>query len=390
MAELHNIRAKRKGNGMSQGLTRRIFLAAAPASAASTLCSTPAFAVDECAVENYEDNWRTSITAPYATNEAGAPGLDAEGLSIIHKFQYGRLDRSEKVATSRDLGFSLENELVGDKIVFSALTVSPLAYVDRAVVTARYGQFDLFYWPAWNSSGGVGNNRRAFRDVPGIYFQVTASNGQTLRFEGELKRVANGPFAYSTDDMPSAQFYMEAEFKIRDSAISNQLAYVLRKSGTLTVETGILAARGQRLVLTRQEVSGHAVDSLYQRTINDFSDGMANPYSMICGSNNCFLTTACCTVLGRPDNGLELTTLRRFRDGWLARQPFGAAEIVRYYEIAPHISQSLMRSAEGRKVLRRLYWRTILPCVVTIRLGLPSLSYRLYKKMMTSLERSFS
>ena len=41
----------------------------------------------------------------------------------------------------------------------------------------------------------------------------------------------------------------------------------------------------------------------------------------------CFITTACCDVLGLDDDCFELRTLRRYRDDVLAKQPGGAALI---------------------------------------------------------------
>ena len=43
----------------------------------------------------------------------------------------------------------------------------------------------------------------------------------------------------------------------------------------------------------------------------------------------CFITTAVCQELGKPDNCAELTAFRAFRDGYLASQPDGEALIHR-------------------------------------------------------------
>lgn len=99
----------------------------------------------------------------------------------------------------------------------------------------------------------------------------------------------------------------------------------------------------------------------------------------------CFLTTACCTVIGLPDDCFELVTLRRFRDTYLAKLPGGRDEIARYYAEAPAIAQRLLASAEGRRRLLSLYWRTIWPAVLAARCGLDALAYRLYRRMMLEL-----
>src|SRR3954470_9525489 len=45
----------------------------------------------------------------------------------------------------------------------------------------------------------------------------------------------------------------------------------------------------------------------------------------------CFITTACCELLGLPDNCFELRLLRRYRDRVLARLPGGREKIALYY-----------------------------------------------------------
>ena len=116
-------------------------------------------------------------------------------------------------------------------------------------------------------------------------------------------------------------------------------------------------------------------------------DGFLEPGK--CKASGCFLTTACCAEMGRPDDCTELTTLRRFRDGWLRAQPQGAALIAQYYDSAPAICAALARDPRGKTRLRTLYWATILPCVAAIRLGANRLAFRLYCRMMRRLMRAY-
>ncbi len=51
----------------------------------------------------------------------------------------------------------------------------------------------------------------------------------------------------------------------------------------------------------------------------------------------CFLTTAIVAQRGEADDGPTLTTLRAFRDGYMARRPNGAALVAEYYDVAPRI-----------------------------------------------------
>lgn len=101
-------------------------------------------------------------------------------------------------------------------------------------------------------------------------------------------------------------------------------------------------------------------------------------------SGGCFLTTACCEVIGLPDDCLELTVLRRFRDSVLPTLPGGDAEIALYYLLAPVVLRRL-RGPRGREILKRVYFTHILPCVVLAWLGLGRMTRRRYRDMLVRL-----
>jgi hypothetical protein len=98
----------------------------------------------------------------------------------------------------------------------------------------------------------------------------------------------------------------------------------------------------------------------------------------------CFITTACCDVLGLGDDCFELRTLRRYRDEVLAKQPGGPAAIARYYAIAPHIIAQLSAKTRNSRLVSA-YARYILPSAIAAKLGLNALAYRLYVRMLDEL-----
>jgi hypothetical protein len=104
-------------------------------------------------------------------------------------------------------------------------------------------------------------------------------------------------------------------------------------------------------------------------------------------SGGCFLTTACCELVGLPDDCFELTVLRRFRDKALARMPGGTRDIALYYMLAPAMLQALQRQGRQR-ALMRLYFSHILPCVLLAWLGFAWPTRRLYRAMMGRLYRT--
>lgn len=110
-------------------------------------------------------------------------------------------------------------------------------------------------------------------------------------------------------------------------------------------------------------------------TYDDYLDGL----------EDCFLTSACCTVIGLEDRCWELETLRRFRDGWLSSFAAGRADIARYYREAPAVAQRLVSSATGRRQLLGLYWGYIVPSAVLARIGANRAAHALYRRMMLDL-----
>jgi hypothetical protein len=106
-------------------------------------------------------------------------------------------------------------------------------------------------------------------------------------------------------------------------------------------------------------------------------------------AKGCFLTTACCEMLGLPDDCFELRMLRRYRDETLANMQGGSAAIAAYYLVAPSVLDRLRQEERASRLLS-VYARFILPSAIAARLGLNQLAYRLYARMMDELARDFT
>ena len=103
-------------------------------------------------------------------------------------------------------------------------------------------------------------------------------------------------------------------------------------------------------------------------------------------AKGCFLTTACCEVVGLSDDCFELRALRRYRDRVLTTMPEGRAALAAYYLVAPTILERLPREERTAQLLS-VYMRFILPSAVAARLGFNRLAYSLYARMMDELSR---
>lgn len=104
-----------------------------------------------------------------------------------------------------------------------------------------------------------------------------------------------------------------------------------------------------------------------------------------CEDSGCFITTACCEVVGLDDNCFELESLRCFRDEVLLCTPGGAEAIATYYCLAPRILRRLSRQRDYKRRLRSVYARYILPAAIAANLRLDVIAYRLYVRMLREL-----
>ncbi|MBR1647213.1 MAG: zinc-ribbon domain containing protein [Selenomonadaceae bacterium] len=104
----------------------------------------------------------------------------------------------------------------------------------------------------------------------------------------------------------------------------------------------------------------------------------------------CFITTAVCEYLGKPDDCFELTTLRNFRDNWLALQTGGKEEIREYYEIAPKIVEKLAASDEKDSLYEKIRLDYIEPCLEEILHGHNENCRARYREMVLMLKQKFS
>lgn len=77
----------------------------------------------------------------------------------------------------------------------------------------------------------------------------------------------------------------------------------------------------------------------------------------------CFLTTVLCEYYGKPDDCIELNTMRRYRDDWLQNQPGGPELVEEYYDIAPSIVEKLKTSDRYDFYCQYLWKNYMRPCL---------------------------
>ncbi len=102
----------------------------------------------------------------------------------------------------------------------------------------------------------------------------------------------------------------------------------------------------------------------------------------------CYITTAVCQSLGKPDDCEELNKLRDYRDHWLMLVEGGPALVDEYYETAPAVLAKIQPRPDFNAICEGIYNEYILPCIGLIDDGRYEDCKQLYIKMVRELKKA--
>lgn len=103
----------------------------------------------------------------------------------------------------------------------------------------------------------------------------------------------------------------------------------------------------------------------------------------------CFVTTAVCQGLHKPQDCRELTMMKRYRDGYLMNQEDGAAVIHEYYDIAPTIVKRIAKEASPEEKYLYLWNNYIRKCVELVEQSRNEQCREVYEQMMAELREEY-
>jgi predicted GTPase len=104
----------------------------------------------------------------------------------------------------------------------------------------------------------------------------------------------------------------------------------------------------------------------------------------------CFITTATCMSLGKPDDCYELAAFRDFRDNWLVKQPDGEQLVAGYYDIAPGIVSAIDQIPERETIYRNIWETYLSQCLKSIEAGNYDDCKTRYMDMVNSLQLEYA
>lgn len=99
----------------------------------------------------------------------------------------------------------------------------------------------------------------------------------------------------------------------------------------------------------------------------------------------CYITTATCMTLGKPDDCLELTAIRRFRDSWLSKQKNGNKIINDYYHFAPLIVEAINNKENNQQIYCDIWNNYLLRFFELIQINQNKSAKVIYLKMVNDL-----
>lgn len=103
----------------------------------------------------------------------------------------------------------------------------------------------------------------------------------------------------------------------------------------------------------------------------------------------CYITTAVCRSLDKPDDCYELTLLRNYRDQYLLESKEGMDTVNEYYNIAPTIVKRIDRQEDSASIYAGIWQDYLSPCVHLIEEGKEKECQMLYSDMVRKLEKKY-
>ncbi len=209
--------------------------------------------------------------------------------------------------------------------------------------------------------GSLANSMGAYQDLGNPTFDP-----DSLSITGQ--GFMSGKTSEFDEEYPGGVFYQSGPLNNYNSLSTAPVG--IERGGTAPV--GTYLQYGPKDAPFRAEAKDFIGDLTYSELQNEISK---NPeeYSTVVGGTgdgggdggdggDCFLTTAACEVMGKPDNCVELQTFRKVRDK-LYNHPIAKWLIRKYYREAP-LGADLLRSHPNRDEIAKTMFTKYIPKVM--------------------------
>ena len=316
----------------------------------------------------------SSLAAPSCTDEGG----NDSWFLLAYSSRFTLLSQ-KPVAASGPLV-----RLVGDHKPRFAIDVFPGAVKLSGNLPGAFSVGDTSYAVAQTGSGkdaAIHLTREQALVQPPLLLQVVVDNApivtRAVEWEGSMLSSRDGQFSF--------------EISISDHAEQQPVIPALRSGASVIVViediTGAILDQQGPVVAIIAELAG--LDSAWKEG-EAMSAQLKKQSDREECEGDCFLTTACCQGLRRPDRCWELETLRWFRDEVLVGLPGGADDIAEYYRLAPAILDAFPQSGFLRWfALVEIYVLAVLPCALLVKASAYRPARWLYSRRVSSFKRRY-
>ncbi len=103
----------------------------------------------------------------------------------------------------------------------------------------------------------------------------------------------------------------------------------------------------------------------------------------------CFITTAVCETMKKPDDCYELTAFRNFRDTYMLETEDRRALVNEYYQIAPVIVTAITMDPNAAKRYAYVWEHYLKPCLAAIEENRLAACEQLYSRMVIELKKQY-
>lgn len=105
------------------------------------------------------------------------------------------------------------------------------------------------------------------------------------------------------------------------------------------------------------------------------------------GNSGCYLSSACAISMGLPDDCIELTILRDFRDNFMLNSKKYCNLVTKYYAMAPAIVNKIDSMENAKSIWKKIYDELVIPSVNLIESKKYTAAAKYYKKYTEALAK---
>lgn len=144
----------------------------------------------------------------------------------------------------------------------------------------------------------------------------------------------------------------------------------------------------------KQEASKQLTDVICEKWADKFKGSnikSADAASIQAGFKTklCYVTTAVCRSLNKPEDCYEIKLLKEYRDKYLILTENGEELVKRYYDIAPTIVKRIDKSDKPEEKYRYIWERYLKLCIAYIESGQRERCGKEYIKMIEELQEQY-